>query len=605
MTKKAPEVKRSPGVTSVPGSVNWHYVKKVPKELAEHPQYKGTQWAFRGSLGTSDLREANRRAAAKLVELEAHWARLKLQASPVKVTDLVPEQVTQLAEYIRFCVFNADDYRRDSPQVAHRLAVMRDLAAGKVSKDEALQALAAPTEQAYLTDHSAQALEDLNKARDTQAGRAMARRNPEAILPDAVAACEWLGVSYDWTQDGARPHLLKLLEAKRQALEDLTERDKGKVSPTPSEPQPEPPEAEQGKPKGRRAGQSVDILKARPSEVRLRDVFDDWCNHGKPGRKAYPPKTVGKYRLSLERFEALTEDPTMADVERVTGVEFRRAMLALSGAHAMTATTVRDTLVNVGTLLNYYSKETGRLASGLWENVSARLDTGNGQSSRDEWSEEELNKLFSLPVWQQYELPGTKNGGLDAAYWVPLLGLFTGCRVTELAQLRTDSLEQRGGVWFLRMEVVAESQTLKAAASWRVIPLARGLIDLGLIEYRQHIIDLGQDWLFPGVTQIAQNNAGGGLSRWFSDLKIKNGFRDDVVFHSLRGSLNTNLMRLDIPIEYRCKYIGQSPEGGVNVSNYNKLKPVDLLRVSDAIDFGYLNLPKVYTKPAWFPGWKE
>lgn len=500
MTKKAPEVKRSPGVTSVPGSVNWHYVKKVPKELAEHPQYKGTQWAFRGSLGTSDLREANRRAAAKLVELETHWARLKLQASPIKVTDLAPEQVTQLAEYIRFCVFNADDYRRDSPQVAHRLAVMRDLAAGKVSKDEALQALAAPPEQAYLTDHSAQALEDLNKARDTQAGRAMARRNHEAILPDAVAACEWLGVSYDWTQDGARTHLLKLMEAKRQALEDLTERDKGKVSPTPSEPLPEPPEAAQG---------------------------------------------------------------------------------------------------------NYYSRATGWLASGLWENVSARLDTGNGQGTRDEWTEAELQKLFGLPVWQQYELPGTKNGGLDAAYWVPLLGLFTGARVTELAQLRTDSLEQREGVWFLRMAEVEDSQSLKGPASWRDIPLARGLIDLGLIEYRQHIIDLGQDWLFPGVTQSAQNNAGGGVSRWFSDLKIKNGFRSEVVFHSFRGSLNTSLMRLDIPMEYRCKYIGQKPEGGVNVSHYNKLKPVDLLRVSEAIDFGYLNLPKVYKKPVWFPGWKE
>jgi integrase len=605
MTKKAPEVKRSPGVTSVPGSVNWHYVKKVPKELAEHSEYKGTQWAFRGSLGTSDLREANRRAALKLVELEAHWARLKQQASPVKVTDLSPDVVTQLAEYIRFCVFNADDYHRDNPQEAHKLAVVRDLAAGKVTKDSAMQALAVPPEHAYLSDHSAQALEDLNRERDTQAGKAMARRNHEAILRDAVAAAQWLGVSYDWTQEGARQHLLKLMEAKRQALEDLTERDKGKVSPTPREPQPEPVEAVKAQPKGRKAGQSVDILEASPSEVRLRDVFDDWCQHGKADRKPYPAKTVGKYRNSLERFEALTSDPSMGAVERVTGVAFRRAMLALSGSEALSATTVRDTLVNVGTLLNYYSRATGWLASGLWENVSARLDTGNGQSSRDEWTQEELQKIFGLPVWQQYELPSTKNGGLDAAYWVPLLGLFTGARVTELAQLRTNDLEEKGGVWFLKMAEVEESQSLKAAASWRVIPLARGLIDLGLIEYRQHIMDMGQEWLFPGVTQSAQNNAGGGVSRWFSDLKIKNGFRDDVVFHSLRGSLNTTLMRLDIPMEYRCKYIGQKPEGGVNVSNYNKLKPVDLLRVSEAIDFGYLNLPKVYKKPAWFPGWKD
>jgi hypothetical protein len=92
------------------------------------------------------MREANRRAAQKLVELEDHWQRLKQQASPVRVTDLTPDVVTQLADYIRFCVFNADDYRRDSPQVAHRLAVMRDLAAGRLTQDQATEALQQHTE---------------------------------------------------------------------------------------------------------------------------------------------------------------------------------------------------------------------------------------------------------------------------------------------------------------------------------------------------------------------------------------------------------------------------------------------------------------------------
>lgn len=60
MTKKAPEVKANPGVRRVPNSTQWHYWKKVPCDLAEHPEYKGKQWAFRGYLGTADLREANK-----------------------------------------------------------------------------------------------------------------------------------------------------------------------------------------------------------------------------------------------------------------------------------------------------------------------------------------------------------------------------------------------------------------------------------------------------------------------------------------------------------------------------------------------------------------
>ncbi len=83
MSKEAPEVKRLQGVRSVPNSKNWHYFKKNPEDLQGLPAIAGAQWAHRGSLGTADLREANARAAAKLAELEAHWANL---GASLKVT---------------------------------------------------------------------------------------------------------------------------------------------------------------------------------------------------------------------------------------------------------------------------------------------------------------------------------------------------------------------------------------------------------------------------------------------------------------------------------------------------------------------------------------
>jgi integrase len=605
MTKKAPEVKASPGVRRVPNSTQWHYWKKVPADLSEHPDYIGKQWAFRGTLGTSDLREANKRAALKLVELEDHWARLKQQANPVRISVLTPEVLTQLADYIRFCVFNADDYRRDSPQVAHRLAVMRDLADGKVSPEDARVALSAPVEASFLDDHSADALQALNTARDTQAGRAVARRNHEAILKDAQAAAQWLGVSYDWTQEAARPHLLKLMEAKREALEEVTRRDAGKVVPTPKEPVSAPSKAVPvGASRRGAKGQALDILKAQPSEVFLRDVLADWSKHGKAGRQSYPPKTISKYTKAVDRYEALTEDPSMAVIDRPSGALFKRALKGLEGADALSDETVRDTLINCGTLLNYYASQTGNIPASLWAKLTDKPTDAPKEAPRDEWAQDELVKLFGLPVWQRYALPKGKNGGLDAAYWVPLLGLFTGARVTELCQLRIDDFTLEGGTWFLRMAVTAEGQSLKKRDSWRTIPLAQGLIDLGLMEYHQHIKDMGQEWLFPGITKDAQNNAGGGLSKWFSSFKIKEGFRDNVVFHSFRGSLNTRLMRLKVSPEYRCKYIGQKPEGGVNVVNYNKLKPIDLIEVAQLINFDGLNLSKVYKHPAWYSGWK-
>ncbi len=621
MTSKQTHTVEVPGtIYPRPDTVNLWFGVTVPADLAHLPQYtkngKPIKWAFRRSLGTSDRAEAERLALDVLKKLQDQWAIERRQANPVRVTDLTPDVLTQLADYIRFCVFNADDYRRDSPQVAHRLAVLRDLAAGKVTKDQATEALQQPTGTS-LDDYAAAALEAWNKERDTQAGRAVARRNHEAILKDAQSAADWLGVSYDWSSPDARPHLLKLMEAKREALEEVTRRDVGKVVATPKEPAQEAIarpgglhiEADSVAPVKAapkvRAGGPVDILKASPSEVFLRDILTDWSKNNKAGRVAYSVKTVAKYAKSVDRFEALTENPSMAHIDRPSGAMFKRALKALEGAAALSDATVTDTVINCGTLLNYYASQTGNIPASLWAKLTDKPTDAPKVNARDEWTHDELVKLFGLPVWQRYELPGTKNGGLDAAYWVPLLGLFTGARVTELCQLRIDDFTRENGVWFLRMAVTAEGQSLKKRDSWRVIPLAQGLIDLGLIEYRQHIKDMGQEWLFPGITMDSQNNAGGGLSKWFSGLKIREGFRDNVVFHSFRGSLNTTLVRLKVSTEYRCKYIGQKPEGGVNVSNYLKLKPADLIEVARVITFDGLNIPKVYTSPRWRPGWKE
>jgi hypothetical protein len=50
--------------------VNWHYQNKFPSDLQGHPEAPRNGWAHRGTLGTSDLREANGKAAQLLAGLE-------------------------------------------------------------------------------------------------------------------------------------------------------------------------------------------------------------------------------------------------------------------------------------------------------------------------------------------------------------------------------------------------------------------------------------------------------------------------------------------------------------------------------------------------------
>jgi integrase len=67
-------------------------------------------------------------------------------------------------------------------------------------------------------------------------------------------------------------------------------------------------------------------------------------------------------------------------------------------------------------------------------------------AKRRPWKSGELELMFSQPLFTRYELPRNPKGGRDAAYWIPLLGLFTGARISELAQLRVDDIDTSEGV---------------------------------------------------------------------------------------------------------------------------------------------------------------
>lgn len=456
--------------------------------------------------------------------------------------------------------------------------------------------------------------EALDRARE-----AASRGDPSPFLVRADVVAKGLGVNLGpdgWLSPVAQDLRLTCQQAFLIALEERVQRDQGRLVQTPQGPALEAQQPAQpaplvvavapmvAKPK-KGQSQAVDILVTAPSQVYLRDVLEDWKRKGNAQGKAYPVKTVSKYTKAVERFETLTRNPSMADIARVDGPHFVRAMQSLDGPDALTADTIRQTLRICGTMLNHYSSLTGRIQADLWAKLGAQVKGEKTGKDRDEWTPDELSRLFGIDVWQSYAVPQTANSGLDAAYWVPLLALFTGCRVSEASQLLVDDLWEQSGSWFLRFQVTKDGQSLKNdGASRRVIPVPQKLIDLGLIEYRDAIQAMGQQWLFPALTKGSQNGVGGGVSKWFSALKSRHGFRREVDFHAFRGSLNTELLRQGFPIEFRGRYIGHKPEGGVNVTNYNKLKPQDLIPLAQSLDYASLKLPRVYSKPAWFPGWQ-
>ena len=149
----------------------------------------------------------------------------------------------------------------------------------------------------------------------------------------------------------------------------------------------------------------------------------------------------------------------------------------------------------------------------------------------------ELNKLFASPVFANKERPVGGRG--DAAYWLPLLGLFTGARRTELAQLRASDIQQNAdtGVWFFNFHST-DGNTLKTRAARRKTPVHPKLIGLGLIAYAQRRLEAGGTKA-PLLTGFAQpvGPKVKSWTKWFSRYLAAHVVdHPSKSFHSFRGT---------------------------------------------------------------------
>lgn len=133
-------------------------------------------------------------------------------------------------------------------------------------------------------------------------------------------------------------------------------------------------------------------------------------------------------------------------------------------------------------------------------------------------------------------------------FWIPMVALFTGARLGEIAQLTLTDLDQVAGVWGVHI-TSESSKSLKNAQSRRFIPLPNRLLALGLLDYVQDLKAQGVSELFPGGSANAKNGLGDRISKWFNRTYLRKscGLADpEICFHSFRHTFLSAADRLGI-----------------------------------------------------------
>jgi integrase len=139
---------------------------------------------------------------------------------------------------------------------------------------------------------------------------------------------------------------------------------------------------------------------------------------------------------------------------------------------------------------------------------------------------------------------------------MPLLALYTGARLEELAQLSPDDVHQasyvdasgsQASAWIIRISDMGEGQEVKTATSRRRVPVHADLIALGFIDYVQTITG---PRLFPLLKTDSDGREGGLFGKWFGKHIRKIGIVDRrMVFHSFRHLLKHTMRECGITEE--------------------------------------------------------
>lgn len=262
-------------------------------------------------------------------------------------------------------------------------------------------------------------------------------------------------------------------------------------------------------------------------------IVDQWA-----AERIVQPKGVDTHRAVARWFHERMGRKAVDQITRQDVLGFKAKLIAEGQSPA----NIKMKLSRLRTLLQW-AADNGHAASNPAHGVTIR-DTAAAKNKRRSFDLVALNAIFSSPVYSSGERPTQGRG--EAAYWLPLLALFTGARMEELGQLRPDDLVRLSypdadgreqSAWFLRViEDEGDGLKLKNAASERLIPIHSELERLGFARFALATKEQGLARIFHELKRGAYGRLTAKWGEWFSRyLRTVCLVADPrMVFHSFR-----------------------------------------------------------------------
>ena len=523
---------------------------------------KPRQTWLKRSLGTKDRSEANRRVKVVQIEFDRTLERAKglLVERPIR-DSLSDAEIKRIAEYhfAELLHFDEEQTREGTGRDALMQSIASQLDAAGVQYTMGVPFSRNPPEHGLSDADVLRRLADLEfetpimKAALTTGDISRVKETLDYLLA-------LFGINLERRSEAYRRLGMAVLRKRVAALEVIKRRVEGEPIETPPRPA---------------VGASP-----TPGGETLTAAFEGWKR-----QRERAPGTVTEYERAIRLFVELHGDLPIVQIRKSHARLFREALqdvpqrrtgkllkaplpeMAQWGREhpntpKITAGTVNKLLGAVQAVA-VWARDNGIVPDDVaWADPFAKMRLGESEAVRGGAPFEiaDLLAIFRTPVFTVGERP--KGGKGEAAFWLPLLALFTGARLGELASLRASDVARDDAIGAISLYITADAKAgkkLKTRQSARVVPVHPQLIKAGFLTFvAAQVKARGESaWLFP---QVAPGTTGArAWSKWFGRYIGAHGVTEETkVFHSFRHTFIDALRAAGSSEELNSALVGHS-----------------------------------------------
>jgi integrase len=209
------------------------------------------------------------------------------------------------------------------------------------------------------------------------------------------------------------------------------------------------------------AGPAVYSPAAPLQPVAFKQLVDGWAAERRP-----VAKTQYEWSRVVRQLEAYLGH---SDAQRLTGdnlIDWKRSMIEAG----LRPKTIQDAKLAPLRAILQWGVQNKLIPSNPAHGISLDVRTKQGEKKRS-FTDAEAKLVLRAALAEKDSV----------RRWVPWIGAYSGARISEICQLRSEDIIQIDNIWCMKLD--PEAGSLKTSGSERIIPLHSALIETGFLKF--------------------------------------------------------------------------------------------------------------------------